>query len=59
MTYHIEHDLPIEQLNSLAQPEVKVKRALNTAGAFRGRSIKAENIGQSSDDLAREPDIDI
>jgi hypothetical protein len=26
---------------------------LNAPGAFRGRIIKAENIGQSSDDLAR------
>ena len=33
--------------------EVKVKRALNAPGAFRGRIIKAENVGQSSDDLAR------
>jgi hypothetical protein len=26
---------------------------LNAPGAFRGRIIKAENSGQSSDDLAR------
>jgi hypothetical protein len=32
--------------------EVRVKRALNMPGAFRGRVIKAESIGQSSDDLA-------
>ncbi|TEU12272.1 MAG: hypothetical protein E3J21_21440 [Anaerolineales bacterium] len=28
--------------------EVKVKRVLNAADAFRGRIIKTENIGQSS-----------
>ena len=31
--------------------EVKVKRALNAPSAFRGRVIKAESIGKSSDDL--------
>jgi len=33
---------------------------LNAPGTFRGRIIKAENIGKSSDELvAAEPDIDI